>query len=386
MKNIVINKPAIVLVTYNRIESFKRLLSSVINANYNYNDITLVVSIDHSEKSNEIENIAKEAIWKYGNITIIKHEQNLGLRKHVISCGDLSYKYGSVIILEDDLVVAKDYYNYVVNALNHYGNNDKITGISLYSHTWNGYAKYQFIPQKNDYDVFFGQFSVSWGQCWTCEHWDKFKKWYEKNQILPTGIEMPSQIKKWGKQSWGKYFVHYILQNDLYYVMPYYSFSTNFHEAGVHSKKNNDAFQVPLTEFNNHDYKFPSFEEGIKYDIFFERMIDKDFMINDISINDICVDLYGQRANITKKKYILTTRKYLCDDIAHFGLHFRPQEKNVIEKVEGNDIHLYETLTIKNRLGSNLSTILYHYYDINVISTFKYTIIKGFRILISKLF
>ena len=42
-------KPAIIVIAYNREESLKRLLTSLNNAIYESDDITLIISIDKSD-------------------------------------------------------------------------------------------------------------------------------------------------------------------------------------------------------------------------------------------------------------------------------------------------------------------------------------------------
>ena len=49
---------------------------------------------------------------------IIKHSKNLGLRAHVITCGDLVNIYDNIIVLEDDLFVSPYFYKYANDALN----------------------------------------------------------------------------------------------------------------------------------------------------------------------------------------------------------------------------------------------------------------------------
>ncbi len=51
-----------------------------------------------------------------------------------LQCGDLTEKYDAVVVLEDDLVVAEGFMQYVVAAVEAYKNNDEIAGISLYTH------------------------------------------------------------------------------------------------------------------------------------------------------------------------------------------------------------------------------------------------------------
>ena len=105
-------KPVIIVVAYNRPNSLQRLLNSLAQADYTgYDSITLIISIDYSN-SPEVISAAKNFTWEFGHKEIIKHSENLGLKKHIIFCGDLTEQYQSVIILEDDLVVAPAFYNY----------------------------------------------------------------------------------------------------------------------------------------------------------------------------------------------------------------------------------------------------------------------------------
>ncbi|MEJ7683902.1 MAG: hypothetical protein WKG06_39795 [Segetibacter sp.] len=107
-------KPAIVIVTYNRPASLQRLLSFLSKAVFDCSDVNLVISIDYhsSSKHDEVVKIANDFDWKYGFKKIIEHKSNLGLRAHVLSCGDLSEEYDAVIVLEDDIVVSPFFYKY----------------------------------------------------------------------------------------------------------------------------------------------------------------------------------------------------------------------------------------------------------------------------------
>ena len=87
-------KPAIVVVSYNRPNSLRRLLNSVKSAVYHSNDIRLIISVDYqdSHNHNEVVQLANEFDWVYGEKKIIEHKENLGLKAHVLSCGDLVNK------------------------------------------------------------------------------------------------------------------------------------------------------------------------------------------------------------------------------------------------------------------------------------------------------
>ena len=269
-------KPAIVAVGYNRPDSMRRLLQSIVNAHYPFDDIDLIVSIDESNRSDDVQKVAEEFEWKHGNKIIKRYPERQGLRKHIIQCGDLSDKYGAVIILEDDLMVSPSFYLYTYSAVNHYKDNKKIAGVSLYSHCWNGYAGLEFTPEQNEYDAYYGQYSISWGQCWTKEQWHLFKEWYlvHEDKLPAQNKAMPSTILRWSQQSWGKYFISYMIEKDLYYIVPYVGMTTNFSEMGTHNSASSATFQVPLQQGKKEDYKFPDDDQAIKYDLFFERIFE----------------------------------------------------------------------------------------------------------------
>ena len=336
-------KPAIVAVGYNRISSMKRLLVSLNEAVYPEEDIPLIVSIDRSDVFDDVRKAAEETGWKHGTLDIRVAEERLGLRKHILRCGDLSAQYGAVIILEDDLIVARNFYSYVQQALAYSKDVPESAGIALYSHAWNEHTDYHFQPQPNGYDTYLGQFSVTWGQCWSAEQWQAFRTWYlEHEGKLEVTPAVPADIASWGDQSWGKYFVCYIAETGKYYIMPYTALSTNCSEVGEHNGIVNATYQVVLMDCEDKVYNFPKPEEAVRYDIFFERVLEPSVIIHNIPASEICMDLNASHTDTRGKKYILTTRKMkdrrpLCS----WGLALRPIEQNVLRNIPGNEIFLY---------------------------------------------
>jgi len=336
-------KPVIVAVGYNRPHCMKRLLESIGKAEYKTDDITLVVSIDESNKSNEVEAVARRFVWSHGEKIIRRFPERQGLKYHIIQCGDLSEQYGAAIILEDDLYVSPGFYSYVCQAQEYYADNEKIAGVALYSNALNTFSQDRFIPTRNKYDTYLGQYSITWGQSWSSKQWKNFKKWFcENDGKLPAmNDKMPLEILKWTR-SWGKYFISYMVEKDLYYVVPYTALSSNFSEQGEHNldKGYENAYQVSLLQ-SSMEYRFPSFEEAVKYDSFFERQYDKEILPG-VPGSDVCFDLYGMRVSPVGKNYLLSCKKYDFPIIKTFGLRMRPQEQNVIDGVEGDGIYLYK--------------------------------------------
>ncbi len=372
-------RPVIVAVGYNRTDSLVRLLKSLEDAVYPFEDIPLYVSLDHSAKEDEVIEAVNSVPWTHGPKTVRKHTGQLGLRKHILECGSLSERYGAAVILEDDLVVAEDFYGYTVQALEKYGEDERIAGISLYSHAWNEHGDYHFMPQQNGFDAYLGQFSCTWGQCWTAGQFARFRSWYEAHEgKLGENPDIPQGIELWGERSWGKYFVYYMVEKQLYYVMPYTALSTNCSELGEHNGVKNASYQVMLSEAVNKTYAFPLYEEAVKYDIFFERVFEN-ITIGGIDCGDICIDLNGLKRTNGNKNYVATTiRDDRFELVDSFEMQFRPVEKNLTMNCRGNDIFLYkvsdchETVRLNSRGDRSLQRAIYEIYNSGWLSTMRY--------------
>ena len=154
----------IIIVAFNRPKALERLLNSLLKASYP-GEVELVISVDGEKegredgktigKGEEVRRVASGFEWPFGEKKLIFHEKNLGLRRHVIFCGELNKDYEGVIVLEDDLYVAPSFYNYTLQAFEFYKGDPKIAGISLYSHAYNETAQFPFRPLSDDSDVFF---------------------------------------------------------------------------------------------------------------------------------------------------------------------------------------------------------------------------------------
>lgn len=359
-------KPAIIVVTHSRIKSLKRLLSSIENANYLYSGIPLVISIDAGARTNrEILKIANEFHWKHGEKRIINHKENLGLRMHILTCGDLSSEYGAVIVLEDDLYVSPYFYTYTCEAIDFYKDDENIAEIALYSYNRNVNANLPFIPLKSAFDTYFMQFPASWGQCWTDKQWTGFRNWYnEKQDILPTD-EIPEHVKLWPESSWLKYFTKYIVVKDKYVVYPYCGLSTNFSDTGVHNINSNNAIFQSIFPLS---MKVSNFAELTKsetiYDAYYEIKPDTLKKYNPI-INKykFVVDLYGTKKyeNYTEE-YLLST-KHCSNPLQQFPLLLKPQEQNII--LDLHDEKCIISLGDKNSFSKNAPLIdLWNYYNV----------------------
>jgi hypothetical protein len=358
-------KTAIVAVAYNRPQSLKRLLSSLDKAEYCGENIPLIISIDwqNSDNHSETVRVADNFEWKYGEKRIIEHEKNLGLRTHILKCGELLDIFDATVILEDDIVVSQSFYLYTKATIDRYSDCEDIAGISLYSFAVNYQTSKPFVPVNNGYDVYFMNCAQSWGQIWMKKQWKSFIDWYSDNNTRITSMpHLPEAICSWPESSWLKYHTKYCIEQDKYFVYPYISFSTNSGDSGTHTKTDSNIFQVPMVFGKKVEFKFPdSINDTVCYDGFFENKSISDWFQMDK--NSICVDLNDSIKNTDKRFWLSTDCNKPYKIIQSFGLSVRPIEANIFQQTEGEEIFLYDTHCFSNmkNCSNNLSLFLYRY-------------------------
>lgn len=331
MKNI-----AIVVITYNRKISLERLIESLNKSYYINDNVDLIISIDRSDVFTEMYDYAEKLKWKYGEKIIRTFPNRLGLKKHVMECGKLLNSYENIIVLEDDLYVSPNFYQYSKLMIDKYKDNLEIAGISLYNYPRNQYANLPFYPLIDQYDVYFMRIASSWGQVWSRGGWKLFLKWLDKNIDIEE-LNIPTHIKKWDDKSWLKYHHAYCASENKYFVYPRVALSTNFSEPGEHAS-HDSTFQVEILQDLKSFYNLPdNIISAIRYDEFFENE-------NAIEIfegsDNYTLDLYCKK--YIRNRYLITTNVLNYKIIKSYGMRMRPWETNVINDIKGDDIFVYD--------------------------------------------
>jgi len=354
-------KPAIVVVAFNRAKSLKRLLGSLNRAEYLLKNIPLIISIDKGDNEDTLK-IAEDFIWSYGDKQIIYQSENLGLKRHILKCGDLTKQHGSIILLEDDLYVSTQFYDYTVNALNFYADDARVSQISLYKHEVNNATGFRFSPLNDAGDTFFMQFASSWGQAWSYEQWKGFRSWLKDNDLSVTNKDNLSDfVINWKETSWLKYFIKYNVVNNKFCVFPRISLTSNFSDEGTHVSIAVHLYQQPLL-IEQKKYNFKTLDNSLSlYDSYYElhELAAKKLFNIDL---DFEVDLYGiKKVEKIKKKYLLSVKKCV-EPIEGFGMLLKPQEMNVIEKTPGTEISLGLTKNFLPTLNEDVYKKQFKYY------------------------
>lgn len=329
----------IIVTAYNRPEALKTLLSSL-KAVHCPQNINLLISIDN-KGTKEVNEIAREFHWGFGEKKVVIHENKLGLINHFIWVGDQTELYENVLFLEDDMFVSPHIINYSLQAINFYKDDDRIAGCSLYNPSFTLSGMY-FNKIEDGYDNFFYQHPY-WGNIWFKEKWSSFKTYLGK-YVFKKNI-LPSVIQTWHSGSFKRIYIQYLVETKRTIVYPRLSLLTNMGDPGLHCEDSITFVQVTTLTDTQRDinYNFSSYDNSIaRYDAFEELEVDVLKTLNPrIKEYDFIIDTKLNR-NYFPSKYVLTTRS-VKKPIMSFSWNMKPYEANVIYNIEGDGLQLCDT-------------------------------------------
>lgn len=333
-----INCPRTIVVGYRKEAGISRLLEKIFRASKIYKDLSVTISLDGGSSA-EVKKVAEKYSYLIGvgRCEIIQHESNLGLREHVLKCGDLAKKYGSIVVFEDDIYPDLHYFEYARRAIEYYSKFDEVSQIALYSPKYNETASLPFIPASTTgKSVYFMQLPCSWGQIWTRSQWSAFREWYEKNKAIDFSKcnEMPSNIAKWSEKSWKKYYTLFLIRTNRYTAYPYRSYATNCGDPdGEHSGRGNYFLNTEIQDSypSGGDLNFADVDQSRdKYDSYMEPHPDSVRDKIPADYHDLSIDLYGTKSlSLLSQTAYAITSKPTTTVILQFPTSFKPIQKNL---------------------------------------------------------
>lgn len=339
------DKIAIVVVGYNRLRSLTRLLDSLNSAEYTSNDVPLIISIDASENE-DLYRYVEEYEWHHGVKYVNIEKNRLGLKNHILQCGDLTKFFKAIALFEDDIYVSPCFYNYLIQVVDKYGNDERICEISLYRNEIVGRRGFYFDVLHDGTDFFLWQDVSTWGECWTNQMWNGFREWlnnHDDNYI--NQMDIPDFVKGWTR-AWSKYYIAYVVDTNKYVLFPHISVTTNFNDAGGEHGGGNNAVQVNLLQ-GNRSYIFPEIGNIIRYDIYTNNLKIYEWLPEKYR-DDTCLDIYGFRTSFYGKRYVLSLKKMPYRVVKEWGVKMRPVELNLLYKIPGKGLSLYDSYQKKN--------------------------------------
>lgn len=203
----------VVVMTMNRPASLKRLLASLAKANYNGDCVHINIWIDKNTTGNihqDTKTAADNFEWPHGHKNVNVPTRHLGLRGQWLETWNASVPGGltpstpeKVIMLEDDLEVAADFWKWLKLGHSKYGTRDDIAGFTLQraSLCVNQCADLRGGP-VSDNSVFLYALVGAWGFSPLAKHWCRFTTW-AREFVVSEGVVKPyvadTQLTSWYK-------------------------------------------------------------------------------------------------------------------------------------------------------------------------------------------
>ena len=263
-------KISLCIFAYKRSAHLKRLFDSIASSDYTSFNYEAHIFYDgpkgdgDRQQIEDVRNIATpfECPKKYNS------SLNRGLANSIRSGVNQVFDSGSdaVIVLEDDLVIGKDFFNLITKMLFIYKHNQQIGSVTGFS--------YNLPYEDAAYDCFFSKRFMSWGWATWSDRWREVS-WCHKDtykRLARCHIERSGGddlVEMYGLQSlnridsWAILFAGYHLINNKFCVYPVKSRILNkgFDNEGTHcnTKSIGVVDHVSLHEGPNKedDYKFP---------------------------------------------------------------------------------------------------------------------------------
>ena len=260
------SKRVAIVIGYNRPAEALRLLQAL-SANDTDEPCDLIVSVDRGPQQADVAAMANAFQWPHGGKRVIQQSEHLGLKAHVLRCGDLITEYDYGLVFEEDLVVSRQALAYAAAVVAHYGEHERLAGFSLYSYHRREHDKLPFTPIDDGTDAYFAQFPSSWGQVYTRGQWARFRQWLAQNDGDHfDDPAVPRYVARWPASSWKKHFARYMIRTDRYFVFPRSGLSTNLGLEGANHTGGFNRFASPLLH-GSRQWVFPALDDdALLYD------------------------------------------------------------------------------------------------------------------------
>lgn len=269
----------VVLFVYKRYDHTEKVLKAL-NENLLARESELFIFCDGARAQKDVADVERtrdvvrsfEKDNSFKKVEVRLAEKNSGLATSVINgVTEIINQYGSVIVLEDDLITSKDFLAYMNSALDFYKDNQKVWSISGYSF---------FAPEGLDYphDVYMTYRGCSWGWATWKDRWE-LVDWavsdYGRFRIDPlmrhrftvSGNDMPGMLDCQMKgfiSSWAIRWCYEQNKRKMYTVFPKYTKIQNIGTdgSGTHSG-NNHSYDVTLVDNVPCEFEHLDADKGI---------------------------------------------------------------------------------------------------------------------------
>lgn len=240
----------IIVFAFNRIEFFKKCINSllaneesILSDLYVFVDGARIDKLGEGDKVKSVQEYVQE-IRGFKSLTYEFSDTNKGLANSIISgVSKVINKYGSAIVLEDDLIVSMSFLRFMNDGLQKYQNEKSIFSIC-------GYSNKMKVPLNYMPNTYLCTRSSSWGWAtwkdrWTTIDWE-LSDWdnVERNRYKLNkwgGTDLYKMLKGWhtgNNNSWAIRFVYSQFENHAISLFPTRSlvYNNGFDGTGTNCK------------------------------------------------------------------------------------------------------------------------------------------------------
>ncbi|MFZ2541719.1 MAG: hypothetical protein WAW75_08095 [Gallionella sp.] len=252
----------VLIVTYARLEHLKMTVTAL-RRNILADQTDLYVASDYQRADSDAGKVASvrsylRSIDGFKSITIFEREKNLGAAENTFSALVIILnKHDRFILMEDDIVTAPGFLNFINEAFDRYGENGRVFSIS-------GYCPPMHPPSSYQYDAFFLGRMSAWGCGFTKERYESVRE-ITRNEFddfsankkltqafIKNGEDLLVMLKNvaYGSlEAWDVRCMYTQFMNDQYTLYPTKSLVQNigFDGTGVHCG-DTDRFNVVLSD------------------------------------------------------------------------------------------------------------------------------------------
>jgi hypothetical protein len=199
------NLAPICFFTYNRLNETKQTLEALQN-NFLSTESDLFIFSDCAKNENTFESVqgVRDYINKvtgFKSVKVIERDKNYGLAKSIIEgVSEIISKYGRVIVVEDDLITAPNFLNFMNQSLDFYHDKEDVFSIS-------GFCLQVTPPANYKNDSFFWGRAHPWGWATWLNRWNtvdwEIKDWPQlkndkkkKSEFNAYGTDLSNMLRK----------------------------------------------------------------------------------------------------------------------------------------------------------------------------------------------
>lgn len=292
-------KAPVVVFAFNRSDHLEKTLKAL-NDCKDAQDSQLFIFCDQWKKETQKESVEKVRnlvdnfvlISNFKNTTVVKADQNKGLAKSIIEgITAIIHQFGKVIVLEDDLIVTKNFLQYMNEALTFYENADDVWAISGYTFDMEALKDYK-------HDIYYAGRGCSWGWATWENRWNSVDWQVASYSKFKYNIAKRRAFGKWGKDlpqmldmqmgmdinSWAIRWCYEAFKQKKYTIYPKYSYLSNIgiDGSGVHSayadKGMAEKYQANISQNPEYIVKFERLNEDRKIRRQFQKHFSNGFI------------------------------------------------------------------------------------------------------------